>query len=531
MAVPPVRFSTRPEALGTRRSAVATHVAEQQTGARPRLRRELGFLGALMLSIGIMAPTGALSINGVPAAGLVGKGVPVAFILASLGILPVAYGFIRLSQHISHAGSVYAFCGITIGPRTGFVGGWSLAAIYTAFTAGEAALIGLFGSAFFAFHGITVHWYWVGLVVTPMLAILAYLEVKNVTRILLVAEGVSLLLVAILFVIIYSKIATGTAPHHQTLTLAPFSLPHGISLSVLGFASVLGFLSFAGFEGTATLGEDSRSPRKIIPRVLFFLVLGLAVYFIFGMYTEVIGFGATAQGVKAFSGSTSALADLAALYVGKGLASAITIGAMLSICGAFLGTTVAASRVIFALSRDGFGPQAFSRVSRRFGTPYIAISFVMAATFAAVIAFAIEGTNGVNAFFYPGTLGTLLLLCMYILTEYGAINYFFVQRRIRVRSVESIIPAVGIVIIGYVLYRNVWPVPAAPFNWIAYLTGFWIAVGAIIALAAPGLAKSIGTNLMVDEMGAQVAELGIVESAPAPPVAVTGPSSSDASTP
>lgn len=89
---------------------------------RPKLRRELGFLGALALSIGIMAPTGALSINGVPTAGLVGKGVPVAFLFASIAILPVAYGFIRLSQHISHAGSVYAFCGITIGPKGGVPG-------------------------------------------------------------------------------------------------------------------------------------------------------------------------------------------------------------------------------------------------------------------------------------------------------------------------------------------------------------------------------------------------------------------------
>lgn len=467
------------------------------------LRRELGFLGALALSIGIMAPTGALSINGVPTAGLVGKGVPVAFVFASVAIMPVAYGFIRLSQHISHAGSVYAFCGITIGPRAGFLGGWSLAAVYTAFTAGEAALLGTFGSAFFALHGITVQWYWIGLAVGAVMAALAYIEVRNVTRVLLIAEGVSLLLVAVLFVVIYVKIAGGTAPQHQTATLSPFTLPHGLPLAVLGLASVGGFLSFAGFEGTATMGEESKAPKRIIPRVLLFLVLGLAVFFVFGMYTEVVGFGADARGVSAFSQSGSALAELADAYVGNGLASLIDLGAMLSICGAFLGTTVAASRIIFALSRDGFGPKALSRTSRRSGAPHVAISLVMAIVLGCVIALAAAGTSGVNAFFYPGTFGTLLLLCMYIATEIGVVNYLFIRRQVRVPRAEVIIPVAGIVILGYVLYRNVWPVPPAPFNYIAYLTGAWLVAGAAIALLAPGLARSIGASLTRGEPGGQ----------------------------
>lgn len=468
---------------------------------RPKLRRELGFLGALALSIGIMAPTGALSINGVPTAGLVGKGVPVVFIFASIAILPVAYGFIRLSQHISHAGSVYAFLGITIGPRAGFLGGWSLAAVYTAFTAGEAALIGTFGAAFFALHGITIQWYWIGLVIGAILAVLAYVEVRNVTRILLIAEGISLGLVAVLFVIIYAKIAGGTAPQHQTLTLSPFSLPHGLPFAVLGLASVGGFLSFAGFEGTATLGEESKAPRRIIPLVLLFLVIGLAVFFTFGMYTEVVAFGANAKGIATFSQSGSALAELANAYVGNGLASLIDIGAMLSICGAFLGTTVAASRIIFALSRDGCGPKALSRTSRRFGAPYAAITLVMAITLVSVVAFAAEGTDGVFAFFYPGTFGTLLLICMYITTEVGVINYLFVRRRVPVPRAEVLIPMVGIVILVYVLYRNIWPVPSVPFNYIVYLTAAWLILGGIIVLLAPGLARSIGSNLLKDEVG------------------------------
>ena len=149
---------------------------------------------------------------------------------------------------------------------------------------------------------------------------------------------------------------------------------------------------------------------------------------------------------------------------------------------------------------------ALSRTSRRFGAPYNAITLVMAITLACVIGFAAEGTPGVSAFFYPGTLGTLLLLCMYILTEIGVINYMFIGRRVRVPRMEVIIPVVGIIILGYVLYRNVWPVPPVPFNYIAYMTGAWLVAGALIAMLAPGLAKTIGANLTREQLGDEAIE-------------------------
>src|SRR5689334_25446690 len=93
-------------------------------GAEPsRLRRELHFWEAIALSIGIMAPTAAMALNGVGVAGLIGRAVPLAFILATIGVMLVAYAFVQLSRHFSSAGSVYAFSGVTLGPEAGFFSG------------------------------------------------------------------------------------------------------------------------------------------------------------------------------------------------------------------------------------------------------------------------------------------------------------------------------------------------------------------------------------------------------------------------
>jgi len=100
--------------------------AQPRPGAaasRPALRRELRFLETASVSIGVMAPTLAMSVTGVAAAAVLGRAAPLAFAAAALGVGFVAYGFIRLAGEFAHAGSVYAFVGNTLGPRPGFLTG------------------------------------------------------------------------------------------------------------------------------------------------------------------------------------------------------------------------------------------------------------------------------------------------------------------------------------------------------------------------------------------------------------------------
>src|SRR5207244_10594367 len=112
---------------------------------RGRLRRELRLFEALAISVGIMAPTAAMALNGVAPAGLVGRAVPLAFLFASIAIALVSYAFVRLTRYFNHAGSAYALVGVTVGPRAGFFAGWGQLGTYTAFTAASAAEGGLFG--------------------------------------------------------------------------------------------------------------------------------------------------------------------------------------------------------------------------------------------------------------------------------------------------------------------------------------------------------------------------------------------------
>src|SRR3954464_291784 len=96
------------------------------------LRRELHFWEAIALSIAIMAPTAAMALNGVAIAGLIGRAVPLAFLFALVGVMFVSYAFVQLTREVDHAGSVYAFAGLTLGPRAGVLAGWALLGTYLA---------------------------------------------------------------------------------------------------------------------------------------------------------------------------------------------------------------------------------------------------------------------------------------------------------------------------------------------------------------------------------------------------------------
>lgn len=249
-------------------------------GQKRSLRRELRFGEAIALSLAIMAPTAAMALNGTAVAGLIGRAVPLAFLIATIGVLFVSYGFIRLTRHFNSAGSVFALAGATLGPRAGFFAGFALMATYTLFTIASAAEIGLFGESFLDGIGArSVDWLIISLVSMIFVAFLAFGDIRVATRSLLGIEGISVLLIVVLMIVIFARVLGGSAPDGQEATLDVFSPPGGIPFSTVAIAAVFGFLSFGGFEGAASLGEETDNPSRNIPRAIGTAVVVAGVFY------------------------------------------------------------------------------------------------------------------------------------------------------------------------------------------------------------------------------------------------------------
>jgi amino acid transporter len=197
-----------------------------------KLRPQLGVIEAMALSVGIMAPTAAMALNGSLAASITGTAVALAFLGAFITIVLTSYSFIEFSRQFAHAGSVYVFNGISFGARAGFLSAWGLLLTYTAFTIASTAEVGLFFQTFLALLGPTVHWIFPALIAAGAIWFLAHREVRLSIRVTIAVEGLSVLLILVLVAVILGR---GGA---HGLSLQPFAIPQaGLSACSRSFLS------------------------------------------------------------------------------------------------------------------------------------------------------------------------------------------------------------------------------------------------------------------------------------------------------
>jgi amino acid transporter len=453
-------------------------------GAGGRLRRELGVMEAAALSISIMAPTAAMALNGSLSASYAGPATTLAFLLAFITIILVSYAFIQFAKTYATAGSVYRFNGTALGARTGFLSGWTLLFTYVTFTVASAAEVGLFFQTFMSTLGYSIPWIFPALI---SIAVILYFGVRRIqlsTRVTLTVECIS---VSVIIVLIGFIVAKGGA---HGFSAAPFSPAHA-GFSNIALASVFAFLGFAGFEGAAVLGEETQSPKVNIPRAIKVAVISVGIFSVGVIYVQAEGFGLHPAGVHTFATSSGPLSQLSQIYVGKAMAAAIAAGATISAFAAAFGTATGSTRLLFTLGRDRLLPASFGRTTHGTGSPLAAMIAVVIFTTVSVLILAACGVSAVNAFGDFGALGVLALLVVYIATEIAAIRLFLG----RWRPVQFAIPIVAIILLGYSLYGNVYPVPALPAAIFPYIVLGWILAGVIVSLLFPQRLRQVAADL------------------------------------
>jgi len=149
----------------------------------------------------------------------------------------------------------------------------------------------------------------------------------------------------------------------------------------------------------------------------------------------------------------------------------------------------AATRVGYALGRVGILPRALASVHPRFKTPYIAVHVqgALGIVIAVVLGFALQGP--LNAFALLGTIATLVVVMIYILTILSNIVFYMREHRDELNPLWNVIvPVLGILIFipvliaafgidfgGLGITSLTAPANAAPWVVLA-----WLVLGAIL---------------------------------------------------
>jgi len=443
---------------------------------------------ASAVSLGLMGPTFAMGSNAQGPVATVGKAVPLVFALGLVAVALVGYGFVRLARHCSHAGSAYAFVGLTIGPRSGVFAGIALLGAYLFFSICTLAVLGAVSGALllelWPAEAGSVPWTLPAGIGAALSAYLSSRQSGTVAKLLLAAEGVGILLMLVVTAVILAK--GGAAATRVDLSV--FSL-QGIGVSSVAGGVVAAFLSWAGFEAWATLGEETTDPRRTIRWALTGVLALSGALFVVVMFAETIGFGTDSAGLAAFQRSANTLGSLGEHYPGHGFAAAMMLTGIVSAFACHLSSVTAGSRLVFALAHDGLAPAWLALREPRAGQPraaawaLVAVSILVVTAASAVPGPSVAGSDpAIATFFYFGIAGAICIMLVYLLLQIGVIR-LIVQGGDGGAKWELAFPALGGVALLTALYCNLYDqqsILAPPV-----VAGMWCAVGLFAVICAP----------------------------------------------
>jgi amino acid transporter len=307
---------------------------------------------------------------------------------------------------------------------------------------------------------------------------LAFRDMRLSGWLMLGLEAVAVVMIIALCVGILRQVHPAIAESASTFRPAPqFNGWTGLS-----YGMVYSVLCFAGFEGAATLGEETINPRRNIPIALLSTVLGSGVFFIFVAYCEVIGFGPA--GIRDLASSQAPLNDLALRYMSPPLAIALDLAAATSCFCGVLGCLAAGGRVLFALGRAGLSP-TLAGIHPAHGTPASAVSVTALLIIVPFVA-AAPFTGGGDYYSYTSTIGVLALILVYI----GVGGAETLEAWREGRMAWSVLCTSGPLLLLWVLYRNIYPAPDYPNNLWPYVALAWMAGAWALIRARPAVASA-----------------------------------------
>lgn len=434
-----------------------------------KLKRNLGLFEVFGLSIAIIAPTMAMAFNVALTASVAGSAAPLSFIIGTVLMVIVSLSFISFSRKVPSTGAVYSYIGMAFGPRAGFVAGWVMLMVYTTFGSGTIILVGNFLAAALSNYGINFPG------ISQILSLLglalaiycAFRDTKFATRLMLALEILSVLAILILGITIVIH-----AGQSGQLTAEPFHPTSQFGWAGVGYGLAFAILSFAGFEGVATLAEETKNPRRNIPLAMIGTILLGGTFFVFISYAEVIGFGVDHSADLATN--ISPLNTLGERYISKPFGAAISIAAAISAFSGCLGCISAASRMMFAIGRSGFLGWG-AKIHPTHGTPHRAVLTVGLLCGLGVVVWA-PFVGAINYYGYISTIGVLGLILIYL----GVTSAELVAAMKSKKLLWSLLSLTGGIALLWPLYSNLYPVPAYPYNLWPYVVILWIVFGVAI---------------------------------------------------
>lgn len=402
--------------------AASPTAAPTVSGPDSRLRPNAIGTGSLVfLVLAAAAPLAGFIFNVPLVIGFgAGAGAPGIFLIASLALFCFAVGYAAMSAHMSNAGAFYSYIARGLGTRFGLSAAYVAVFAYTAILIAVCGVFGYFANFIIAeeLH-VDLPWeVWTGALLA-CLVIVAYRRVDFNARVLATIFTLEIALVVILDLAILIDQGFGA------FTLDAFS-PSTVFGGETGVALTFAFATFIGFEATAIFAEETKDPKKTVPRATYVSVALVGGFFAIGSWCLIAGAGAGDAATVAAEDPGTFVFGQMEHYVGSVGLHATNILLLTSLFGTALGGHNAGARYLYALARDGVLPRRLSRTHPVHRSPWIATMVQLTFVTAIVAIFALAGADPLLVM---GTslvgVGTLAIIALQATVGFAVIAFFW----------------------------------------------------------------------------------------------------------
>lgn len=382
-------------------------------------RGRLGIPSVVFFVLAAAAPLTVVAGGQTTAYAVTGvTGIPVAYLLVAVVLALFAAGYVAMSRHIVNAGAFYAYVSRGLGRPAGVA---TAMIALLAYNTMQIGLYGGFGVVLAGFmearYGWPAPWSLYALVAWAAVTVLGVLRIDlngKILAVLLVAEAA---VVLVFDAVMVSHPADG-------LTLTTLSPSHVLAAGI-GAALVTAITGFVGFESTTVFAEETKDPKRTIPRATYIAVAVTGLLYGLSAWAMSVATGPDRIVEAARADGTDLIFNLVSPHLGSTI---VTVGQVLfitSLLAALMAFHHTVARYLFALGRERVIPSVFARTSRRTGAPKIG-SLVQSALAASVlVVYVVAGWDPlVHLFFWLTVTGGLGVLTLMTITSASVVAYF-----------------------------------------------------------------------------------------------------------
>jgi amino acid transporter len=201
------------------------------------------------------------------------------------------------------------------------------------------------------------------------------------------------------------------------------------------------------------------------------------IFFTFVSYAQTLGFGFSPVGIAQFANSAAPMNDLSSRYIGSWMATVLNGGAVISTFACALASLNGASHMVFALSRDGFLPSGLSSVHQKTQSPRAAVTFsaIVGGILLMISIPAIKSAAGVYGIL--SALATFGVIVAYAMVNVASLVRFTKDDVKRGKLHYLAAPVIGIFLLAYTFYANIYPVPQPPISYFPYVLVVYLLLG------------------------------------------------------